>query len=242
MGSRKLSKGQKKKWISIYNLADMIMNLNPKGLLHPEDSIVHRYLSSVDLPIQENAWGLMPSFTELDFDLLSGIVSSRTFETVPDDALALHVRVGDVFKIPKEKPPSPEEYASIISSNGLSESFDRCCIFYGNHTNLMVSASKRYLDELVTALEGLGMKCELVSNSVDDDFCALATAKNFLVGYRSFSWLAASINPNNVIWDLQDPPDFNTFPKSNHGKEADDKYRTLLRAGYTNHLRISKYV
>jgi len=227
----------KKNWDNLYNLGDMIMSLNPKGLLHPEDSIVHRYLSSVDLPLQENVSGLMPC-ASVDFDLVSSIVRSRTFDTVPDEILAIHVRVGDILKMPKEKQPSPEDYASIVTSNRLSERFDCCYIFHGNHTNLGVSASKLYLDELVTALEGLGMKCEFVSNSVDDDFCALATAKNFLVGYRSFSWLAASINPNNVIWDLQDPPDFNTFPKSRYGKKADGMYKILMRSGYDNHLSI----
>ena len=227
----------KKNWNNMYNLADIILTLNPKGLIHPEDSIVHRYLSSVDLPLQEKTDGLMPC-ASVDFDLVSSIVRSRTFDIVPDEILAIHARVGDILKMPKEKQPSPEDYVSIVTSNRLSERFDRCYIFHGNHTNLGVPASKRYLDMLVTELESLGMKCELVSNSVDDDFCALATAKNFLIGYRSFSWLAASINPNNVIWDLQDPPDFNSFPKSMHGKEADDMYKILMRSGYDNHLSI----
>ena len=199
-----------KSWNNIYNLADIIITLNPKGLIHPEDSIAHRYLSSVDLPLQENVLGLMPC-ASVDFDLVSSIVRSRTFDTVPDEILAIHARVGDILKMPKEEQPSPEDYVSIVTSNRLYERFDRCYIFHGNHRDMGVPASKRYLDALVTALEGSGMKCELVSNSVDDDFCALATAKNFLIGYRSFSWLAASINPNNVIWDLQDPPDFNTL-------------------------------
>lgn len=221
----------KKNWSNIYNLGDMIITLNPKGLIHPKESIVHRYLSGVSVPLSSTTEARQP-WKSVDFDLVSSIVSSRTFDTVPDEILAIHARVGDILKMPKEKQPSPEDYVSIVTSNRLSERFDRCYIFHGNHRDMGVPATKRYLDALVTALEGSGMKCELVSNSVDDDFCALATAKNFLVGYRTFSWLAASINPNNVIWDVQNPPNFRI-----QGRLPRDRHNILL-SGYQNHLSI----
>ena len=37
---------------------------------------------------------------------------------------------------------------------------------------------------------------------MNEDFCSLAACKHYLPSIRGFSWLTASINPNNVIWDI----------------------------------------
>jgi len=85
-------------------------------------------------------------------------------------------------------------------------------LFYGNHKkNLSDSKIKKsinYLELFKSKIEELNLTCELVSKSADEDFISLATAKCYIAGYRGFGWLAACINPNEVIWDIQDPPAF----------------------------------
>ena len=122
--------------------------------------------------------------------------------------------------------PPAETYTNIIQKYELNKRFDECILFYGFHKWANVEESHDYLLNLKNKIEKLNLKCNLRSGSADEDFSALATSKCYVAGYRGFSWLSASINPNEVIWDIQNPPD---FPWA--GRAA-PRFRAQLRTGW----------
>ena len=202
------------KWRTMYNLADMIrFNQRGKLLRCPKDTIGNQYIK------RHKGVGL-------DFGLLQEIVRERA-TPMPSSTFVLHARIGDCL----DRCPPVGRFVDIIREHGLSERFDTCNIYSGGWSHKGGrgrAGSQVYINELTEGIKGLGLSCSLVSESVDGDFTALATAPCFVVGYRGFSWLAASINPNEVIWDSQNPPDFKWL---SHGNA--EKLNQLI-AGYEN--------
>jgi hypothetical protein len=187
----------------IYNLAD-IVRFKRKSGLNFKGSIAYEYLMKQQEPFFD--WGVFDHFL-VDFECLQDIVKKRQSQ-VKEDAFVIHVRAFDCV----DKVPDVDVFLKIIKKYKLHSRFRNCLLFYGNHKkgleNSKIKKSENYLKKLKNKIEKLNLTCELVSKSVDEDFISLATAKCYIAGYRGFGWLAASINPNEVIWDIQDPPIF----------------------------------
>ena len=88
------------------------------------------------------------------------------------------------------------------------------------------------MNQTIDELKSLGIDSTIVSGSVDSDFIELATCRCYIPTITGFGWLAASINPNEVYWDIQNPPHFDYEPNR--------KYRSGLVKGYNHHLKIKK--
>lgn len=147
----------------------------------------------------------------VDFDCLHKIVQEKTKnnEQASDDVLSIHVRLGDLLnRALKHTVPDVNQYENIIKRLVAEHGIVKCDIYYGNHRKICEDESQQYIQELIKIVKKLGLECEFISRSVDDDFCSLATSKHYLPSIRGFSWLSASINPNNVIWDITTDKDF----------------------------------
>lgn len=188
-----------------YNLADIIRFKRKSGL-NFKGSIAYEYLMKQREPFFD--WGVFDHFS-VDFQCLQDIVKKRQTQQAEKDTFVIHVRAFDVIELC----PNPDFFIKIIKKYSLHTRFKNCLLFYGNHKkgldDSQVKKSKNYLKKLKNKIEKLRLSCELVSKSADEDFISLATAKCYIAGYRGFGWLAASINPNEVIWDIQEPL---TFP------------------------------
>jgi hypothetical protein len=180
---------------SLYNLSDIIRFKKERGL-NFQGSIAEEYLTKHD-----NSY-------KIDFKCLQEIVQKRRTKIADDDTFVIHVRLFDVI----DKVPDLDVFPQIIKNHNLHVRFKNCLLFYGNHrkgiADSKIKESENYLKKLKNKIEDLKLSCKLVSQSADEDFICLATAKCYIAGYRGFEWLAASINPNEVIWDIQDPPIF----------------------------------
>lgn len=187
-----------------YNLADIVRFKRKSGLSF-KGSIGYEYLIKQQEPFFD--WGVFDHFA-VDFECLQDIVKKRQPKKEEKDTFVVHVRAFDCI----DEVPVVDVFLKIIKKYNLHTRFRNCLVFYGNHQkgleNSLVKKSLNYLEELKNKIEELNLSCELVSKSADEDFVSLATAKCYIAGYRGFGWLAASINPNEVIWDIQEPPAF----------------------------------
>ena len=188
----------------MYNLSDIVRFKKAYGLKY-KDSIAHQYLINQGPPYYGS--GTYKS-CKIDFECLKRIVNKTCTQEARSDAFVIHVRAFDVV----DKAPDTDVFLKVIKKHDLHTRFINCLLFYGNHKrgldHSLVKKSENYLKKLKNKIEELNLTCELVSKSADEDFISLATAKCYIAGYRGFGWLAASINPNEVIWDIQDPPVF----------------------------------
>ena len=190
----------------VYNLADIVrFNYCARMDEWSEDSIARQYYDRSRA--QKNQY-YQKGF-EVDFDTLSFIIDEKNTFDYDDGVLTLHLRLGDIYNVLEQTIPSVDVYESIIKNNLLHEKCDECHIFYGNHRNVNEDKSQQYIKKLTTKLKNLGFNVHLISSSVDEDFIKLSRCKNYIPSIRGFSWLSASINPNNVFWEIQDPPNFN---------------------------------
>ena len=188
----------------MYNLSDIVRFKKDYGLKY-KDSIAYQYLTEQGPPYYRETY----NSCKIDFECLKSIVEKTCTQRVDDYTFVIHVRAFDVIELS----PNPDCFIKIIKKYSLHTRFRNCLLFYGNHKKeLSDSRIKKWIDNLEVLkkkIEELSLTCELVSKSADEDFISLATAKCYIAGYRGFGWLAACINPNEVIWDIQDPP---TFP------------------------------
>lgn len=215
----------------LYNLADLIRFRLRRGLSFGVDTIAYRYISALEPDSladfnRQHVDGAPP----VDFGLLRRVIDQRSMQRSDlldgYEGLTIHARLGDCL----HKCPSVEDITNLLCRHGLTEDFRQCRIHYGNHNDVNIGESKQYLDRLCEAVEALGLASSVVSSRPDDDFVALANAKTLVAGYRGFAWLAACVNPNRVIWDLQQPP---LFPWL--GIPAN---RPQLVHGYHHHLSL----
>jgi hypothetical protein len=204
----------------MYNLSDIVRFKKEYGLKY-KDSIGYQYLTEVGPPYH---CPKTYESCEIDFECLQGIVKKKSTNNFDDDTFVIHVRAFDVIELI----PDVNIFIKIIKKYQLHLRFNNCLLFYGNHKkgleNSKVKKSLNYLEGLQNKIKELNLTCKFVSKSVDEDFISLSTAKCYVAGYRGFGWLAASINPNEVIWDIQNPP---VFPW------LDDKnFKRVLIEGY----------
>tara|TARA_R110001599_G_scaffold280955_1_gene482537 strand:- start:319 stop:957 length:639 start_codon:yes stop_codon:yes gene_type:complete len=188
----------------MYNLSDIVRYKKDYGLKY-KGSIAYQYLTEQGPPYYGAA---AYNSSKIDFECLKSIVEKTCTQSADDDTFVIHVRAFDVIELS----PNPDCFIKIIKKYSLHIRFRNCLLFYGNHnkglSDARIKKSINYLEVLKNKIEELNLTCELVSKSADEDFISLATAKCYIAGYRGFGWLAASINPNEVIWDIQDPPVF----------------------------------
>ena len=236
---------QNKDWQYLYNLCDIIKFNYSKGLNFDKSSIAYQYISKVnpaELIIEGslNLWrqGKTQPLLDrhilsekdsfklpfIDFDLLKSIISKRNFTPLNRNTIAIHLRSGDCI----HEAPAPSKFPNIIEKYNLLKSFDSCFLFTGNHNNINKRESIEYNLNVKSEIEKLNLNCEIISGSADDDFSLLSTSECYIAGYRGFSWLSACINPNLVIWDIQDPPNFPwVYPRS-HINQAIQGYDFYL--------------
>lgn len=185
----------------LYNLGDIIKyNFCAWMDTWPEDSLARMYHDLTSAP--KNTHGKKWS---IDFECLRNIVAEKTKNDKPrDDVLSIHLRLGDVLRpgVFAHLIPKVDVYENKIKQAAEKHGIVKCDIYYGNHRQLFEAESQQYIQQLKNIITKLGLEHELVSNSADEDFCALATSKHYLPSIRGFSWLTGVVNPNNVIWDI----------------------------------------
>lgn len=222
-----------KKWKHIYNLADIIRFHHKKALNFDKETIAYQYISQInksDLFGEDDIKSKNFRCPDINFNLLCEIVKSKNTRKLKKEEFVMHVRAGDCIGLHKSKNrsfrdfPEPKRFIEIIKKHNLDKEYDKCILVTGNHNNQSILDSNIYIKNLKSTIEDLNLNCEIESNTADEDFALLATAKCFLVGFRGFSWLAASINPNRTIWDVQDPPHFPWL--------ANPRFRNQLINGY----------
>ena len=198
-----------------YIFTDLIRFRNKKGLLF-EGSIVQEYLTQLDKDFPLNF---------VDFHLLQKIVDTRA-EPQEDNCINIHMRLGDI--IHWKQYGSGYDVMAIIKKYGLHRKYKKCKLFLGLWAKQGEKESYEVLEKVMLDLRTLGIESNIEFNSVDDDFIHLATCKCLIPSIRGFSWLAASMNPNQVYWDIQTPPRFRWL--------VDQKLRPTLVKGYEYHL------
>jgi len=200
---KQFSKGRR----PIYNLADIIRwNFCANMENWNEKSIAKRYYNESSAP--KNQYENKTSNPILDFDCLNRIVDENFDHTVDEETLSIHLRLGDLFNQLENTIPNIYSYVDIINKYNIKDKCNKCDLFFGNHVNENEYLSFEYIDKLKVLLEDLGFYTNIVSGEVDEDFVKLSRSKYYIPSIRGFSWLSASINPNNVFWDLQEPPIF----------------------------------
>ena len=219
----------------VYNLADIVRwNYCYYMDSWSSDSIARQYYHKSQAPKNQYDKTKNPI---VDFNCLSDVVESKNIFEHDDNVLSIHVRLGDLFNTLQQTIPKTHTYLDIIKKYNLNERCDKCHLFFGNHLNENKTQSQEYINKLSSLLSDAGFDVSIVSGSVDDDFVKLSRCKNYIPSIRGFSWLSASINPNNVIWDIQNPPlfDWNISRKSIYIDS-----RISLNSGLDYHKKISE--
>jgi len=225
----------------MYNLADIIKyrNYGRSFKRFEPTTIAYQYLSQVDLPYHKKYGpdGKLHKYNphEIDFDLLFNITNNRKFKRLPMDVFAIHLRLGDVI----DYAPPYTAFLDIIDKYKLHKKYKKCIIFWGLHVKARRPASEKYIHKLTTGLKSTyNITTTICSGTVDNDFCQLATAQCYIAGYKGFGWLSASINPNNVIWDIQQPPIFPWEGDHDNNCNRSSELINILNSGYTYHQSI----
>ena len=221
--------------MKLYNFGDII-RLQQWNKVHKakwyKDNLPRKYL----VKLREEGKALPVPF--VNFPVLSDVIDSYDFRG-NDDSINVHLRLGDILgrgKFPAED--VNYDIASIIKYYDLHATYNKCRLFYGNHNGINETESQNKIQELIVELEELGLQTSWVQgNNVDTDFLELATCKCFIPSTRGFSWLAASCNPNNVYWDVQDPPNFGWVDYTGYYPET---MKASVQAGYDYHLSIKE--
>ena len=199
-----------------YTFTDLIRFRNKRGLKY-DDTIVKEYLSLIDGDYPINF---------VDFNLLQAIIDKRT-KFVDSESINIHMRLGDVIKWSKYG--ADYDVIKVIKNHDLHKKYDKCNLFLGLWTNVGKSESYEKLDKISNQLRAIGLEPSVQFNSVDDDFIHLATCSCLIPTIRGFSWLAASMNPNQVYWDIQSPPNFPWL--------VNRELLPTIAAGYEYHLK-----
>lgn len=212
-----------------YNLADIVRFNFKYARRFDINSIGRLYVANSGLPKRRPRYPRECPHP-INYDLLQSIVLDRQQDKF--DGLAIHCRLGDVVSLS----PSVSDFVTIIKKYNLNKKYKKCKLFYGIHHLGKASEddSLLFLDNFKSEVKKLGMECNVESNDADDDFVSISTASCFIPSILGFSWLAATINPNNVIWDIQNPPKFPWLEQycRNRG------YHNQLIDGYKNQLNL----
>lgn len=204
----------------MYNLADKIrFHLNSTLDLCDSSTIAYQYINRLNF--EDLNTGIWQDFyrkdnpvtlPDLNFSLIRTIVEERKISIPKNDAFAIHLRLGDKLESLKNIRTLLHK---LINKHELNLKYKLCRIYYGNHSNKNDKESLEYIDTIRDFLQReFFIDLHLISNAVDIDFCNLCNESCLIPTNGGFSWLSASINPNNVIWDIFDnssyhPNDYN---------------------------------
>lgn len=208
-----------------YNLSDIVRFRHTKGLHFP-GSIGCRYLNYLNEGLNNN----FTSYPNLPvhFYKLTDIIKSYN-RPVIKNCLCIHMRLSDVLLLGIKY-----DVVQVVERHDLHKKLNKCKLFYGNPANVCGQESKDIIDDVTARLKNLGMDVDLVSNSADEDFIDMSQSEYFIPTTRGFSWLAASLNPNNVYWDIQNVPEFDWL--------LNKSFRSRLAQGYHYHQAIKTNV
>jgi hypothetical protein len=190
----------------MYNLADIIRYNFDAGLDFDHDTIAYKYISQVNSQLisQRNYKYYHKhgnSLPNVEFRLLRDIVDKHQPVEKQDDTITIHCRVGD--KLGQYN--LIDSVVTAIESNNLNKTYKQCRLFYGLHRDIKKLESDQIILNLSDKLmDRFNLHTEIVSNDADSDFSDLSNANCYIPTVGGFSGLAASINPNNVIWDIFD--------------------------------------
>jgi len=188
----------------MYNLADIIRYNFDCGLDFDRDTIVYKYISQVKNKLvtgrnYDYYYKHGNPLPNVEFKLLRDIVNNHQPIKKQDDAIAIHCRIGDMLG----RLDLMNAVINVINRNDLNKIYKQCRLYFGTHTNHNKQKSRLLLlnikDEL---LRQFNLHTEIISSDVDPDFCSLSNEACYIPTIGGFSWLSASINPNNVIWDI----------------------------------------
>lgn len=218
----------------MYNLADKIRyHLNSTLDLCDSSTIAYQYINRLNF--EDLNTGTLKDFyrkdnpatlPDINFSLIRTIVDERKISITENDAFAIHLRLGDKLDVIKNFRTILHK---LINEHELNLKYNLCRIYYGNHNNKNHKESLEVIDALRDFLQmEFCIDLHLISNAVDIDFCNLCNESCLIPTNGGFSWLSASINPNNVIWDIFDnssyhPNDYNQ-----------------IQSGKLNQLKIKK--
>lgn len=221
---------------TIYNLADKIKYHSRSTLeLCDSSTIAYQYINRLNSEdLNTGTWkdfyqGDKPvALPDINFSLLRRIVDEKKVPTPEDKAFAIHLRLGDKIGDPVIK-NFKTLLRKLINQYKLNLKYNLCRVYYGNHNNSNHKEGLEFIDSLKTFLQkNFYIDLKLISNEVDIDFCNLCNEPCLIPTMGGFSWLSASINPNNVIWDIYNKSTYN--PNDYH----------QIESGKLNQLKIQK--
>jgi hypothetical protein len=138
-----------------------------------------------------------PTFEALVSNV-SEYIKNKNFSPIPDDCLAIHLRLGDFVFLKKKS-----EYIALLESvkkkiyeNPSLRSiivitafnFDKNFPFNYDENKLETS-----VDILHAFIQGLPLPVQLQSSTPDEDFCKLATAQHLCISFGGYAKLAARV-------------------------------------------------
>ena len=190
----------------MYNLGDIIRYNFDVGLDFVHDTIVYKYISQVNSQLvagknYDYYYKHGNPLPNVEFKLLRDIVNKHQPVEKQDDTITIHCRVGD--KLGQYN--LIDSVVTAIESNNLNKTYKQCRLFYSLHNDIKKLESDQIILNLSDKLmERFNLHTEIVSNDADSDFSDLSNANCYIPTTGGFGCLSASINPNNVIWDIFD--------------------------------------
>ena len=208
--------------VFMYNLADKIRFHMTMALERCDSStIAYQYISRLNFEdLHTGNWKDFyrednpVTLPNINFSLLRDIVDEKKVPIPKNNAFAIHLRLGDKIRESVISDFKTLLFES-IKKHELNLKYKLCRVYYGNHNNKNDKESLEVIDTLRDSLQReFFIDLHLISNAVDIDFCNLCNESCLIPTNGGFSWLSASINPNNVIWDIFDnsiyhPNDYN---------------------------------
>lgn len=192
----------------MYNLADKIrFHFKSTLRLCDSQSIAFQYINSLE-PHELHDGDYTEYYEQhkplpsINYSLLRSIVDKTEVLENQEPAFAIHLRLGDKLI---NKLDISNLLSQIISKHHLNQKYNLCRIYYGFHNSINVEESLDFIKIFKKYIaSNFSCNVKLISNDADSDFCGLSNETCMIPTQGGFSWLAGSINPNNVIWDLFD--------------------------------------
>jgi hypothetical protein len=220
----------------MYNLSDKIRyHLQSTLELCDSSTIAYQYINRLNFEdLNMGTWrdfykgDNSLTLPNINFSLLRGIVDEKKVPIPKNNAFAIHLRLGD-----KIRDPVISNFKTLLSElikkHELNLKYKLCRVYYGNHNNTNHKESLEFIESLKNFLkEKFFIDLKFVSNEPDIDFCNLCNEPCLIPTTGGFSWLSASINPNNVIWDML----------NNSSCSPTDLYQ--VQSAKSNQLKIKK--
>lgn len=147
---------------------------------------------------------------ELVNKLIDEHIEKNNF-TLAEDELVIHLRIGENKFGPCGNRKDPSKSKTVDSEDEVDklvslvdDNFKRVVIVTAMHQvkNPEDSMYKSF-ELLYNKLQNKGFDVSIKSSAnIDEDFCYISRAKNFIPTHGNFSVLAGLCNTNNVKWDI----------------------------------------